>query len=68
MRPSFYLALGLWFTPALALAHPGHGATEPSSWTHYLTEPLHAGIVAIAAGASVLAFRALRKRSASRQR
>jgi hypothetical protein len=24
-----------------ALAHPGHGETAPSSWRHYLTEPVH---------------------------
>jgi len=34
-----------------SLAHPGHGMTDPSSFRHYLTEPLH--IVAIAAVAFV---------------
>ena len=35
-----------------SLAHPGHGTTDPSSWRHYLTEPMH--IVAFAAVASVV--------------
>ncbi len=37
---------------ALAMLHPGHGTTDPSSWAHYLTEPIHvvalAGAVALA--------------------
>ena len=35
-----------------SLAHPGHGTTDPSSWRHYLTEPLH---VVVIAGAALLA-------------
>jgi hydrogenase/urease accessory protein HupE len=45
-------ALFVTAVPAAAFAHPGHGATttEPESWTHYLTEPVHlVGIVALAA-------------------
>ena len=34
-----------------SLAHPGHGTTDPSSWRHYLTEPLH---VVVIAGAALL--------------
>jgi hypothetical protein len=33
-------------TSLLALVHPGHGVTEPSSWRHYLTEPVHVLVVA----------------------
>ena len=44
---------------AITLAHPGHGTTSPSSWSHYLTEPVHvvtlvAAIVAIVALAVAL--------------
>ena len=28
---------------AIASAHPGHGASESSTLTHYLTEPVHLG-------------------------
>lgn len=67
MRSSVYLAIGLWLAPSLAPAHPGHGATEPSSWTHYLTEPLHVGVLAAVTVAAVLSLRALRNH-ASRDR
>ncbi len=48
------LPLVVSLTSAPALAHPGHGQTEPQSWRHYLTEPLHvfllvAGVVAVLA-------------------
>ena len=36
-------------------AHPGHGTTDPSSWRHYLTEPIH-GIAAVAAIALAIAL------------
>ena len=39
--------------PALALAHPGHGETDPGSWTHYLTEPVH--VIVLAAVVAVIA-------------
>jgi len=25
--------------------HPGHGDTDPTSWRHYLTEPLHTALL-----------------------
>ena len=56
------LATLLAFVPALAIAHPGHGHTAPESWTHYLTEPLHAGVLAGAAVASVVLVRLWRAR------
>ena len=38
----------LLLAPA-AWAHPGHGHTEPDTWRHYLTEPVH-----VLAGAAVM--------------
>jgi hypothetical protein len=38
-------------------AHPGHGSTDPSSWRHYLTEPLHVAVVVLAAIAAVALWR-----------
>lgn len=34
--------------PSVALAHPGHGTTEPETWSHYFTEPLHLAAIATA--------------------
>jgi putative copper export protein len=53
--------------PTTALAHPGHGTTEPDSWAHYLTEPLHVAVIAAAVSLALgvgLAWR--RSRRASR--
>ncbi|HEY0255651.1 MAG TPA: hypothetical protein VGC41_29180 [Kofleriaceae bacterium] len=47
-----------------SLAHPGHGITEPSSFRHYLTEPLH--VVALAALVAV-AFELVMWRRAKRR-
>ncbi len=49
----------------VASAHPGHGATEATSWSHYLAEPIHVtpwAAALLAAAASVLAWRWLRTR------
>jgi hypothetical protein len=49
----------------LAFAHPGHGDTEPDSWLHYLTEPVHViGLVAAIAivAVAVIGLRAFRQR------
>ena len=49
--------------PSIAFAHPGHGHTDPGSWTHYLTEPFHVAVLAGAVAAVVtgaLAWRRLR--------
>lgn len=35
--------------------HPGHGQTDPESWTHYVTEPVHAIPLALAAASLVAA-------------
>jgi len=35
-------------------AHPGHGTTDPQSWTHYLTEPVHVGVAAAIAVSAVV--------------
>lgn len=42
----------LMLIAALLAAHPGHGTTDPGSWRHYLTEPVHYAVI-LAAGASV---------------
>jgi hypothetical protein len=51
--------------PALAFAHPGHGHTDPGSWRHYLTEPVHVGVLASALAfvVSVILYRRRAKRS-----
>ncbi len=41
-RTALYVLATVLLTPALAFAHPGHGASEGHSLLHYLTEPLHA--------------------------
>jgi hypothetical protein len=38
---------------AFLAAHPGHGHTDPESWTHYLTEPAHVIPLALAVGSIV---------------
>lgn len=55
-------ALATTLVPAVALAHPGHGTTEPQSWVHYLTEPVHIGGVAAIALVAVLVERARSRR------
>lgn len=42
-------SIPLWLFPTAAFAHPGHGHTDPGSWTHYLTEPVHVAAIAAAA-------------------
>jgi putative copper export protein len=34
--------------PSLAFAHPGHGETQPDTWRHFVTEPVHVLSLAIA--------------------
>jgi protein-S-isoprenylcysteine O-methyltransferase Ste14 len=41
--------LGVLF-PSLAVAHPGHGHTAPESASHWLAEPAHLVVLAVAAG------------------
>lgn len=38
-------------------AHPGHGTTDPSSWRHYLTEPVHVITLVVAVVAVVALWR-----------
>ena len=40
--------LALALAPATALAHPGHGTTDPGSVAHYLLDPVHAMIFGVA--------------------
>lgn len=50
------------FVSGTALAHSGHGGTEPDSISHYLLEPLHVAAAATAVVA-VVAFAAYRVRA-----
>jgi hypothetical protein len=52
-RATSLLASLVVSAPALALAHPGHGTTNPDSWRHYLTEPVHV-VTAIAGIAAAI--------------
>jgi hypothetical protein len=47
--------------PLLALGHPGHGSLDPASLLHYLLEPTHALVLAVAIAGSWLALRAVRR-------
>lgn len=66
------LAVAAGLLPAPALAHPGHGQTDPDSWRHYLAEPLHVLSLAGAIAALAVAWFAYRRvrdaRSGRRQR
>ena len=37
--------------------HPGHGTTDPSSWRHYLTEPVHVITAVVAIAAAIALWR-----------
>jgi hypothetical protein len=41
---------------AVLALHPGHGTTDPNSWAHYLTEPVHVLALAGIAAISVVVF------------
>ncbi len=56
-----FTALALGLVPAVAFAHPGHGHTDPSTWRHYLTEPLHVAVLAVAAAAVLVTWLAYRR-------
>ncbi len=43
------------FATGSALAHPGHGTTDPGSLLHYLTEPVHVLPVALVVGIGICA-------------
>ncbi len=60
--------LAIWvvlLSPAVALAHPGHGVLPGNSLWHWLCEPLHAAPLAVGA---LVAVAALRKLLAARPR
>lgn len=66
LRSLFTLAATL--APATAMAHPGHGSTDPESLSHYLTDPLHASVLGLALGlviACSIGWRRHRRASAS---
>lgn len=46
--------------PAAALAHPGHGHTDPNTLQHYLLEPQHLLLLVGGGFAIGLVFRRLR--------
>jgi hypothetical protein len=50
--------------PATALAHPGHGGTEPTSLVHYVVEPAHAIPIGLVIAAIVVAGFVFRRWSA----
>lgn len=59
----FASAVAAWL-PSVAMAHPGHGTTEPASVAHYAFEPLHAVpaiVLLLSFGASALVVRRRRK-------
>lgn len=61
----FVCSLAATLSPALALAHPGHGSGGGHDLLHYLSEPLHASLLAgapLAALALVLVWRRRRSR------
>ncbi len=68
-RATSLLALACSLVPRAALAHPGHGTTDPGTWTHYLTEPVHVatlGAAAFVAIVGVISLRRARRRGKSR--
>ncbi|MGH0035691.1 MAG: hypothetical protein ACQGVK_11765 [Myxococcota bacterium] len=50
--------LGTVLLPGIAAAHPAHGSGGDFGVVHFLTDPFHVGLTAVA----VLAFLAIRKR------
>lgn len=64
-RATSLLAALVASSPIVAHAHPGHGTTDPDSWAHYLTEPVHVVtlVAALAAATGIgVAWRRARKR------
>ncbi len=39
--------LVLLLNSTVAMGHPGHGTTDPSSFNHYMTSPLHVGVAVV---------------------
>lgn len=61
-RASMVVAALCSLVPATAFAHPGHGHTDPDSWQHYLTEPVHVIPLALLAAIAIVAVMAVRSR------
>jgi hypothetical protein len=57
------LALGL---PSIAAAHPGHGHTDPDTWRHWLTEPVHLASIGAVTALAVAITVAWRRARAAR--
>ncbi len=60
------LAALLALVPTTVLAHPGHGHTDPASWRHYVTEPVHLAALAATAAVAIVAGVIWRARLRSR--
>jgi len=37
--------------------HPGHGTTDPASWRHYFTEPVHVIVLVVAVVGAIALWR-----------
>lgn len=49
--------------PALAAAHPDHLSSQPTSLSHFLTDPFHVGVTLVVSLPLVWLVRRLRRRS-----
>jgi hypothetical protein len=59
--------MSMSLVPAIAAAHPGHGHTDPRSWTHYVTEPVHAAALIAALVALEISIQWQRGRARRRE-
>jgi hypothetical protein len=58
------LAIGLFLTSGVVLAHPGHGTFTGNEVVHYLTSPVHIGVaLAVVVLAIVLFLKRQSKRT-----
>lgn len=63
------LVLGTVLLPGVALAHPDHASSGGFGLVHFLTDPFHLGLTAVAVGLFVVARRhVLRQRGAKVER
>jgi hypothetical protein len=60
------LALLVGLVPVRAFAHPGHGHTDPDSWRHYLTEPIHILVLVAVVSIVLVSWLGYRRRRAPR--
>jgi hypothetical protein len=63
------ILLGVTLLPSVAAAHPEHGSGEALGVLHYLTDPFHVGLTAVALlGLAAICSLTLRRRLAGRAR